>query len=126
VDFTSNLSWLLFADDAAKAAEKVAENGAGSSLLIPLLMIGTLFFFLILRPERNRQKQSQQMLANLKKGERVLTQSGIYGVVTNVQQDADKVTLKVDENTNTKINVTLSSIARVLSEQSESDSTNKK
>ena len=60
------------------------------------------------------------MLAAVKKNDRVVTAGGIYGVVTNVHQEADEVTVKVDEATNTKLRVTLSSIVRVLgSEQSD-------
>ena len=54
------------------------------------------------------------MLAAMKKNDRVITAGGIYGVVTNVHQEADEVTIKVDEATNTKLRVTLSSIARIL------------
>ncbi len=50
----------------------------------------------------------------MKKNDRVVTIGGMYGVVMNVQKDADEVTLKIDETNNTKIRVTISSIARVL------------
>ena len=51
----------------------------------------------------------------MKKNDRVVTIGGIYGVVMNVHREADEVTLKVDETTNTKLRVTLSSIARIIS-----------
>jgi preprotein translocase subunit YajC len=57
------------------------------------------------------------MLGALKKNDRVVTVGGMYGVVTNVHFEADEVTLKVDESNNTKIRVTLGSIARVLGEE---------
>ncbi len=57
------------------------------------------------------------MLAAVKKNDRVVTAGGIYGVVTNVHQEADEVTVKVDEATNTKLRVTLSSIVRVLGDE---------
>ena len=43
-----------------------------------------------------------------------MTSSGIYGTVANVDREADRVTLKIDEASNAKITVTLSSLARVL------------
>ena len=57
--------------------------------------------------------------------DRVLTIGGIYGVVTNVQREADEVTIKVDESTNTKLRVTLSSVARVLGDEPPEETANK-
>jgi len=61
------------------------------------------------------------MLAAVKKNDRVVTIGGIYGVVTNVQREQDEVTIKVDEATNTKLRVTLGSIARIIGEESPSE-----
>ena len=52
-----------------------------SSQLFPFLIIGVLFFVLLILPERKKQKQRQKMLEALKKGDRVLTSSGLYGTV---------------------------------------------
>lgn len=92
----------------------LAQGGGAYSMLLPLVAIMFLFYFLIIKPEQRKQRQHSTMLASLKKDDRVLTASGIYGVVTNVHRDADKVTIKVDESTNAKLHVTLGSIARVL------------
>jgi preprotein translocase subunit YajC len=51
----------------------------------------------------------------------VVTVGGIYGVVANVQREQDRVTLKVDETNNTKIDVTFGAISRVIVDQTESD-----
>jgi preprotein translocase subunit YajC len=53
------------------------------------------------------------MLSALKKNDRVVTIGGIKGIVTNVQRDADEVTINVDESSGTKLRVTVASIARV-------------
>jgi preprotein translocase subunit YajC len=50
----------------------------------------------------------------LKENDRVVTVGGIYGVVTNVQRDAERVTIRVDESTGAKLRVNMSAIARVL------------
>ena len=60
-------------------------------------------------------------MESLKKNDRVVTIGGIYGVVANVQRDADRVTIKVDEATNTKIDVTFGAVARVVSDQAETE-----
>jgi preprotein translocase subunit YajC len=88
--------------------------------ILPFVAIGLLFYYMLIRPQRKEQSKRLDMLSNVKKNDRVVTIGGIYGVVMNVYREADEVTLKVDESNNTKLRVTLSSIARVLSsEQSE-------
>jgi preprotein translocase subunit YajC len=84
------------------------------SMLMPIAMIMLLFYFLLLRPERQKQAQQRAMLEGIKKDDHVVTFSGIYGVVMNVQREADKVTLKIDENTGARLQVTLGSISRIV------------
>lgn len=86
-------------------------------MLPAFLLIGVVFYMLLLRPQRREQAQRKSMLESLKKNDHVVTIGGIYGVVINVRADADEVTLKVDETSNTKLRVTLSSIARVIGDQ---------
>jgi preprotein translocase subunit YajC len=86
--------------------------------LFPLIVIGFLFYLILLRPERRKQKEHSNLLANLKKNDKVVTIGGIYGKVFDVQREQDRVTLKIDEATNTKIDVTFGAIARVIGEES--------
>ena len=108
-------------DEAAKQpGEKPAKRQQSldwSSLLWPMLAIGFLFYFLLIRPQRQEQRRRQEMLGGVKKNDRVVTLGGIYGVVTNVHKEADEVTIKVDETTNTKLRVTLASIARIRGDE---------
>jgi preprotein translocase subunit YajC len=92
-------------------------GAAPYSMLLPLVLIGLVFYLLLLRPQRREQKARQEMLAKLKKNDRVVTVGGIYGVVTNVRPEADEVTIKVDETSNTRLKVTLSAISRVQGEE---------
>lgn len=87
------------------------------TLWIPLILV---FYFLLIRPERKERARRQAMLQALKKNDRVLTVGGIYGVVTNVHREANEVTLRVDDATNTRIRCTLSAIAQVLGEETSS------
>ena len=89
--------------------------------LLPLLLLGVVFYFFMIRPQRREQARRQMMLSAVKKNDRVVTIGGIYGVVTNVHREADEVTIKVDEATNTKLRVTLSSIGRVLGDEPAAD-----
>jgi preprotein translocase subunit YajC len=107
----------VLAEGAGDAAAKGAEQAPGSAitpLLTFLLPLAILFYFMIMRPERRKQADHKSLLDSLKKNDRVITIGGVYGVVANVQRDSDRVTLKVDETNNTKMDFTFSSIARVI------------
>ena len=63
---------------------------------LPLILVFIIFYFLILRPQSQKQKDVQKMIENLKKGDRVVSTGGIYGEVVDVK-DAT-VILRVAEN----------------------------
>jgi preprotein translocase subunit YajC len=116
----------LFAQDAGGAAGAGAGGDATFAMLLnmlPFVAIFALFYFLLIRPQRREQARRQEMLAAIKKNDRVITAGGIYGVVTNVRTDADEVTIKVDEATNTKLRMTLSSVTRVMGDEPSDDTT---
>ena len=83
-----------------------------SSLLMLFVPMGLIYYFLILRPQSADKKKRADLLAGIKKNDRVCTIGGIYGTVVNVKDD--EITLKVDESNNTKITFTRSAIARIL------------
>ncbi len=93
----------------------LAEGGGpgGLGVLFPFIVIGVLFYFMLIRPERRKQQSHRDLLTNVKKSDRVVTVGGIKGVVSNVNKETEEVTLTVDESTGTKIRITLSSIARL-------------
>lgn len=68
---------------------------------LPLILIFAVFYFLLIRPQQKKAKEHKQMLDNLKKGDRVITQGGIYGKVSQIEDQvitleiADKVKVKV-------------------------------
>ncbi len=84
--------------------------------MLVALMFG-LFYFIILRPQQNKDKSFRTMLEGLKEKDRVVTIGGILGVVTNVQRDRDEVTIRIDESTGTKIRVGTSAISRLVTDE---------
>ena len=66
--------------------------------------MGVIFYFLLIRPQQKRQKQHQQLMANLKTGDRVVTSSGIHGLIANVKETtfllkvADNVKIEIDKS----------------------------
>jgi preprotein translocase subunit YajC len=85
------------------------------SFLWPLLAIGVIFYFLMIRPEKRRRAEITQMQGGLKKNDRVVTIGGIIGVVVNAQADSEEVTIRVDDSNNTRLHLLKSSISRVIS-----------
>jgi preprotein translocase subunit YajC len=101
------------------------EGGSPWGMLPAFLIIGVLFYLMLLRPQRREQQQRQAMIEALKKNDRVVTVGGVYGVVANVRRELDQVYLNVDEKTGTVIRVTMGSIARVLTDEAEKTETPK-
>lgn len=93
-----------------------ADAGPGPnifSLMMPIVMIGVLFYLLIVRPEKRKQSDVAKMQSNLKKNDHVVTAGGILGVVVNAPQGSAEITLRIDDNT--RIRILRSSILRVMS-----------
>jgi len=63
---------------------------------LPFVVILVIFYFLLIRPGTQRQKKLQQMIDNLKLGDRVVTASGIYGTITGLKND--RITVRIAEN----------------------------
>ena len=82
----------------------------------PMVLIVVAAWFLLYRPERERMRKQRELLANVKKNDRVITASGIIGTVSSVDREQDRVVLKVDESSNAKITFTLASVNRVLTD----------
>lgn len=97
-------------------------GGAWGGTIVVWLAIILLFVFMIVRPQQKERAKRENMLAGIKKNDRVVTIGGIYGVVTNVQKEQDEITLRIDESTNTKIRVQFGAIGRVLEEAASGDS----
>src|SRR4030042_5187310 len=70
----------------------------------PIVIIGVIFYLLIIMPMRKRQKKVETMIAALKNGDRVITSSGMYGVIAGVKDRtfilkiADQVKIEVSKN----------------------------
>ena len=97
-----------------------AQDGGGGAgpmqMALPLVMIGLLFFFMIIRPQQREQRQRDDMLKQLKKNDRVWTSGGVFGIVTNVKPETGEATIRIDEKNDTTMRVRLSAISQVLAE----------
>jgi preprotein translocase subunit YajC len=97
-------------------APQGGEGGGG--LVSTLIMFGAIFlifYFMIIRPQQKRAKEKEKMLSNLEKGDKVVTNGGIHGVIAGLE---DKTALlMVSENT--KIKIDRSAIVTVLAKKTE-------
>jgi len=100
------------------AAEGGPQGGMGALMqFLPFIAIIAIFYFLIIRPQNKKQKETQKMLAALKKGDRVVTIGGINGTIQSVREQT--VVVKVDDNT--KIEFNRSAISTVQAAKDDRD-----
>ena len=92
----------------------------GLTSFLPLIIIFAIMYFLLIRPQQQKEKERQEMLTKIKKNDHVITTGGIHGIVAGVKDD--EVTLKVDEAQNVKIRVARSAIAGIVGPSGETPS----
>lgn len=109
----------MLAQDAPEEAKQPAANPLGG-MLIPMVMIGVLWYFLLLRPQLNEQKKRRSLVESIKKNDKVISIGGIIGIVTNLSADGKEVTLRIDDNA--KIKMLRSSIQTVVTDEGKSGS----
>jgi preprotein translocase subunit YajC len=95
-------------------------TGAGAppnvfAQFFPFILIFGIFYLLIIRPQRKKQKELQLMLENLQINDVVITNGGIIGKIVNIKKDKNIVVLRVDETSNTKIEFQRNAIAGMIS-----------
>ncbi|MBP7516343.1 MAG: preprotein translocase subunit YajC [Desulfobulbus sp.] len=93
------MTGLAWAADAPAAAA----GGMGAiAQFVPLILIFVVFYFLLIRPQQKKAKEHQNYLANLKKGDKVITGGGIHGQIASLTDTV--VTLEIAENVRIKVN----------------------
>ena len=96
------ISTILFL--AQQQAGQAQSGGLWYMQLLPFAFIFIIFYFLLIRPQQKRQKEHQKLLSDLKTGDKVITTSGIHGLIANVKDTtflvkiADNVKIEVDKN----------------------------
>ena len=80
-----------------------AEGEGGSTLVaaLPFVLIFGLFYLLILRPQQKQSRQKEQMMKNIKRGDKVMTAGGIHGRVVNAEEDL--LTVEIAKGVNIQI-----------------------
>ena len=102
-------STIFFLAQQAAAAPGGAPQPDLLQTLLPFLFMGVIFYFLLIRPQQKRQKQHRELLTGLKTGDRVVTSSGIHGLIANVKDTtfllkvADNVKIEIDKSSITGV-----------------------
>jgi preprotein translocase subunit YajC len=93
----------FFVSEAFAMAPPPGGDGGGAGALtgfLPLIIIFVIFYFLLIRPQQKKQKDHRAMLEAIRKGDKVITNGGIYGLVEQVGEKT--VTVKIAENVKVK------------------------
>ena len=90
-----------------------AMAGGGLGMIIPLLLIFVIMYFFMIRPQNKKQKETEKMIAALKKGDKVITIGGIHGIVSSTKDST--IIVKVDDGTKIEFNRT--AIATVVTDK---------
>ena len=100
-----NVKLLNLLADAAATAEttgEAVEMSAGATIIyyavqfVPLILIFVIFYFMLIRPQRKKDKEAKKMLESLKVGDRICTIGGIYGTIVRIKDDV--LTIAADVN----------------------------
>ena len=98
---------------ASPAYAQAAGGGAAAiSSFIPLILIFAIMYFLLIRPQQKKLKDHQKMVANVRRGDQIVTQGGVIGKITKVKDEGE---VEVEIATGVKVRVVKQTIAQVLS-----------
>ena len=90
----------VFAGGCVPAGD--GEEGGGQwTMIIFIVLIFAAMYFLMIRPQRKRQKEHQEMVTELQRGDRVITTGGIYGTIETISEDS--VIIKVESGTTVRV-----------------------
>jgi preprotein translocase subunit YajC len=96
-------------------AEDAPPQGPGFIQFLPLIAIAVVFYLLLIRPMKKQEQERQKLASHLKKNDEILTNSGIYGTITDVSDSEDKITVKIADNV--RIKMTKGSVLRNLTNE---------
>ena len=92
---------LISIGGCAPAGGSGEETGSMVPMIIFLVLIFGMLYFVMIRPQRKRQKEHQQLMEELRKGDRVVTAGGIYGVIESLSEDS--IVLKIESGATMRV-----------------------
>ncbi|HJR98612.1 MAG TPA: preprotein translocase subunit YajC [Actinomycetota bacterium] len=97
------------------------DSQGGSSLVafLPLLLMGVIFYFLLIRPQQRRAKAQQALLRSVEVGDEIVTTAGVYGTVTEIDDDDDAITVEIAPGT--RVRMVRAGIGRIIEDEEDSE-----
>lgn len=89
-----------------------AGGAGGIAGFLPIIILFAIFYFLLIRPQQKKAKEHREMIANLKKGTRIITSGGIYGTILSI----DDTTIGLEIAEKVKIKISRGNVAAVISD----------
>lgn len=108
---------VVFAQAAAPATQAAGPQGAGGliSFIVPMAIIFAIFYFMIILPQKRKDKERKKLIDNVKSGDRVIFSGGMIGTVANVKDNV--LLVKIAENV--KVEIVRGAVLRVLDKGAE-------
>jgi len=107
---------------AMGAAGGQGGQAGGIAGFLPIIILFAIFYFLLIRPQQKKAKEHKGMIANLKKGVRIITSGGIYGTI----QSIDDTTIGLEISEKVKIKISRGNVAAVISDNEPAQKSDKK
>lgn len=101
-----------------QAAGTTAKANPYSSLIFFALIFGVMYFLMI-RPQQKRAKETQRMLESVQQNDRVMTSAGIYGRVVSIKPDKNIIVVEIDDTNHVKVEMQKSAIVAILNQRDE-------
>jgi len=94
------------------------DSQGGSSLVafLPLLLMGVIFYFLLIRPQQRRAKAQQALLRSVEVGDEIVTTAGVFGTVTEIDDD-DVITVEIAPGT--RVRMVRAGVGRIVEDEEE-------
>jgi preprotein translocase subunit YajC len=100
--------------------ELLAQDSQGGSSLVaflPLLLMGGVFYFLLIRPQQRRARAQQTLLRSVEVGDEIVTTAGVFGTIVAIDDETDVVTVEIAPGT--QIRMVRAGIGRIVSDEDE-------
>ena len=111
------ITLLAQAESAAPSTPGKPAGAVNAMFMIFMVLIAMYLLFVL--PKRSQAKQTQKMIDSLNKNDRVMTNSGIIGLVHSIDKEGGEIVLKVDESNNTKIRFSIGAVYYVFRDKDE-------
>jgi preprotein translocase subunit YajC len=102
----------MFVSPAFAQAAGASGVAGGLESFLPLILIFVVFYFLLIRPQQKRAKQHKELLTQLRRGDRVITNAGIHGTITKVVNEQE---VQVEIADGVKVRMVRQAIQEVVS-----------